>query len=90
MLSLELSQDLNGNSQASAARQKMAQLEQMLSALDQLRRVGACSLQIPPSLKRDKWLFLYLMSSARCLVANSDRDGRFADCHGLRTEELDK
>lgn len=39
-LSPELSQDLNGNSQASAARQKMAQLEQMLSALDQLRRVG--------------------------------------------------
>lgn len=39
-LSLELSQDLNGNSQASATRQKMAQLEQMLSALDQLRRVG--------------------------------------------------
>lgn len=36
----ELSQDLNGNSQASATRQKMAQLEQMLSALDQLRRVG--------------------------------------------------
>lgn len=36
----ELSQDLNGNSQAAATRQKMAQLEQMLSALDQLRRVG--------------------------------------------------
>ena len=35
----ELSQDLNGNSQAAATRQKMAQLEQMLSALDQLRRV---------------------------------------------------
>lgn len=35
----ELSQDPNGNSQASATRQKMAQLEQMLSALDQLRRV---------------------------------------------------
>ncbi|KAI5097209.1 signal transducer and activator of transcription 3 isoform X1 [Silurus meridionalis] len=34
----ELSQDLNGNSQATATRQKMAQLEQMLSALDQLRR----------------------------------------------------
>ncbi|KAK1798431.1 hypothetical protein P4O66_007888, partial [Electrophorus voltai] len=34
----ELSQDLNGNSQAAATRQKMAQLEQMLSALDQLRR----------------------------------------------------
>uniref|UniRef100_A0A665SVC7 Signal transducer and activator of transcription n=1 Tax=Echeneis naucrates TaxID=173247 RepID=A0A665SVC7_ECHNA len=31
-------QDLNGNSQAAATRQKMAQLEQMLSALDQLRR----------------------------------------------------
>lgn len=39
-LSPELSQDLNGNSQASATRQKMAQLEQMLSALDQLRRVS--------------------------------------------------
>lgn len=39
ILFLELSQDLNGNSQASATRQKMAQLEQMLSALDQLRRV---------------------------------------------------
>ena len=37
--SSELSQDLNGNSQAAATRQKMAQLEQMLSALDQLRRV---------------------------------------------------
>lgn len=36
----ELSQDLNGNSQAAATRQKMAQLEQMLSALDQLRRVS--------------------------------------------------
>ncbi len=35
----ELSQDLNGNSQAAATRQKMSQLEQMLSALDQLRRV---------------------------------------------------
>ncbi|XP_048870784.1 signal transducer and activator of transcription 3 isoform X2 [Brienomyrus brachyistius] len=34
----ELSQDLNGNSQATATRQKMAQLEQMLTALDQLRR----------------------------------------------------
>uniref|UniRef100_A0A8C7WQT1 Signal transducer and activator of transcription n=1 Tax=Oryzias sinensis TaxID=183150 RepID=A0A8C7WQT1_9TELE len=34
----ELNQDLNGNSQAAATRQKMAQLEQMLSALDQLRR----------------------------------------------------
>uniref|UniRef100_A0A8C9VP67 Signal transducer and activator of transcription n=1 Tax=Scleropages formosus TaxID=113540 RepID=A0A8C9VP67_SCLFO len=34
----ELSQDLNGNSQAAATRQKMAQLEQMLTALDQLRR----------------------------------------------------
>ncbi|XP_056309224.1 signal transducer and activator of transcription 3 isoform X3 [Danio aesculapii] len=34
----ELSQDLNGNSQAAATRQKMSQLEQMLSALDQLRR----------------------------------------------------
>uniref|UniRef100_A0AAR2JW10 Signal transducer and activator of transcription n=1 Tax=Pygocentrus nattereri TaxID=42514 RepID=A0AAR2JW10_PYGNA len=34
----ELSQDLNGNSQAAATRQKMAQLEQMLCALDQLRR----------------------------------------------------
>lgn len=44
-LSLELSQDLNGNSQASATRQKMAQLEQMLSALDQLRRVSVCSLR---------------------------------------------
>uniref|UniRef100_A0A8C1H1M6 Signal transducer and activator of transcription n=1 Tax=Cyprinus carpio carpio TaxID=630221 RepID=A0A8C1H1M6_CYPCA len=33
-----LSQDLNGNSQAAATRQKMTQLEQMLSALDQLRR----------------------------------------------------
>ncbi|XP_033913772.1 signal transducer and activator of transcription 3 isoform X2 [Acipenser ruthenus] len=31
-------QDLNGNSQAAATRQKMAQLEQMLTALDQLRR----------------------------------------------------
>lgn len=40
----ELSQDLNGNSQAAATRQKMAQLEQMLSALDQLRRVGVCAL----------------------------------------------
>lgn len=38
----ELSQDLNGNSQAAATRQKMAQLEQMLSALDQLRRVSVC------------------------------------------------
>lgn len=36
----ELSQDLNGNSQAAATRQKMSQLEQMLTALDQLRRVG--------------------------------------------------
>ncbi|RXM36129.1 Signal transducer and activator of transcription 3 [Acipenser ruthenus] len=39
-------QDLNGNSQAAATRQKMAQLEQMLTALDQLRRllssVGVC------------------------------------------------
>ncbi len=35
----ELSQDLNGNSQAAATRLKMSQLEQMLSALDQLRRV---------------------------------------------------
>ncbi|KAG7259422.1 hypothetical protein CRUP_031049 [Coryphaenoides rupestris] len=35
---VQLSQDLNGNSQAAATRQKMAQLEQMLSALDQLRR----------------------------------------------------
>ncbi|KAI2666382.1 Signal transducer and activator of transcription 3 [Labeo rohita] len=35
---VELSQDLNGNSQAAATRQKMSQLEQMLSALDQLRR----------------------------------------------------
>uniref|UniRef100_A0A674D2M5 Signal transducer and activator of transcription n=1 Tax=Salmo trutta TaxID=8032 RepID=A0A674D2M5_SALTR len=34
----ELSQDMNGNSQAAATRQKMSQLEQMLSALDQLRR----------------------------------------------------
>lgn len=40
----ELSQDPNGNSQASATRQKMAQLEQMLSALDQLRRVRVCAL----------------------------------------------
>lgn len=40
----ELSQDLNGNSQAAATRQKMAQLEQMLSALDQLRRVGVYAL----------------------------------------------
>lgn len=40
----ELSQDLNGNSQANATRQKMAQLEQMLSALDQLRRVGVGAL----------------------------------------------
>lgn len=31
-------QDLNGNSQA-ATRQKMQQLEQMLTALDQMRRV---------------------------------------------------
>ncbi|XP_039596078.1 signal transducer and activator of transcription 3 isoform X4 [Polypterus senegalus] len=31
-------QDLNGNNQAAATRQKMAQLEQMLTALDQLRR----------------------------------------------------
>ena len=31
---------MNGNSQAAATRQKMSQLEQMLSALDQLRRVG--------------------------------------------------
>lgn len=43
-LSPELSQDLNGNSQAAATRQKMSQLEQMLSALDQLRRVGVYSL----------------------------------------------
>lgn len=41
----ELSQDLNGNSQAAATRQKMAQLEQMLSALDQLRRVGVSNSQ---------------------------------------------
>uniref|UniRef100_A0A3P8YS89 Signal transducer and activator of transcription n=1 Tax=Esox lucius TaxID=8010 RepID=A0A3P8YS89_ESOLU len=34
----KLSQDMNGNSQAAATRQKMSQLEQMLSALDQLRR----------------------------------------------------
>lgn len=43
----ELSQDLNGNSQAAATRQKMAQLEQMLSALDQLRRVGVYTLLSP-------------------------------------------
>lgn len=43
---LELSQDLNGNSQANATRQKMAQLEQMLSALDQLRRVGVGALLV--------------------------------------------
>jgi hypothetical protein len=42
----ELSQDMNGNSQAAATRQKMSQLEQMLSALDQLRRVGP--LYTPP------------------------------------------
>lgn len=42
----ELSQDLNGNSQANATRQKMAQLEQMLSALDQLRRVGVGALLV--------------------------------------------
>lgn len=44
LLPPELSQDPNGNSQASATRQKMAQLEQMLSALDQLRRVRVCAL----------------------------------------------
>uniref|UniRef100_A0A7N6F9A9 Signal transducer and activator of transcription n=1 Tax=Anabas testudineus TaxID=64144 RepID=A0A7N6F9A9_ANATE len=38
VFTFKLSQDLNGNSQAAATRQKMAQLEQMLSALDQLRR----------------------------------------------------
>lgn len=41
-------QDLNGNSQ-SVTRQKMQQLEQMLTALDQMRRVsgGQLALQIP-------------------------------------------
>lgn len=33
-------QDLNGNNQ-SVTRQKMQQLEQMLTALDQMRRVSA-------------------------------------------------
>lgn len=40
------------------------------------------------SLKRHKWLFLWLIFSV--LAANCYRNGRFADCHGLCTEELDK
>lgn len=58
----ELSQDLNGNSQAAATRQKMAQLEQMLSALDQLRRVGVCSVPCCELIKSRRALVQKLMS----------------------------
>lgn len=60
----ELSQDLNGNSQAAATRQKMAQLEQMLSALDQLRRVGVYALMLWVKSKIHENDFLQFVSSA--------------------------
>lgn len=45
-------QDLNGNNQ-SVTRQKMQQLEQMLTALDQMRRVcRAADPPDPPAMRR--------------------------------------
>lgn len=61
VLCSELSQDLNGNSQAAATRQKMAQLEQMLSALDQLRRVGVYAL---PCFESSQKYIILTVSSA--------------------------
>lgn len=59
-------QDLNGNNQ-SVTRQKMQQLEQMLTALDQMRRVRASDqLALHVSLTCD----ITVSRGRTCLVSN--------------------